>query len=148
MIKVSTILHHKGEQVFTIGPDATILDALILMTKKNVGALVVQENDEICGIVSERDYVRKTANARSSDLISPVKEYMTRDVHTVNPEQTLEDCMVWMTKEHIRHLPVVVDGRLVGLISIGDVVKYMLEEKATTIDEMENYILGSGYPRK
>jgi CBS domain-containing protein len=118
------------------------------MTKKNVGALVVHENDEICGIISERDYVRKTAKARSSDLISPVKEYMTMDVHTVNPEQTLEDCMAWMTKEHIRHLPVVTDGRLVGLISIGDVVKYMLEEKATTIDEMENSILGSGYPRK
>ena len=147
MIKVATILTSKGDNVWTIGPEATILDALILMAKHNVGALVVKENGEIDGIVSERDYVRKTAETRSGNLIAPVKDYMTVEVHTVSPEQTLDDCMVWMTKEHIRHLPVVKDGELLGIISIGDVVKNLLDEKATTIDEMENYILGR-YVRK
>jgi CBS domain-containing protein len=148
MIKVSTILQQKGSSVWTISPEATILDALIMMAKKNVGALVVEENGEVCGIVSERDYARKTAKNRSSDLISPVREYMTSEVHTVTPEQTLDDCMAWMTREHIRHLPVVDGKQLLGIISIGDVVKNLIDEKSTTIDEMENYILGRGYVRK
>jgi len=148
MITVSMVLKQKGEVVWSINPEATILDALIQMTKKNVGALVVEENGEICGIISERDYARKTAESRSGDLISPVKDFMTKKVITVTPDQTLDDCMSWMTKEHIRHLPVVLGKKLVGLISIGDVVKYMLEEKSSTINSMEEYILGRGYVTK
>ena len=147
MIKVETLLDRKGNAVWTISPDATILDALVKMAKKNVGALVVEENGEICGIVSERDFARKTAESRSGNLIAAVRDFMTDEVHTVTPDQTLDDCMQWMTREHIRYLPVVESGELVGLVSIGDVVKNLLEEKSRTIDEMENYILGRGYVR-
>ena len=148
MITVSMILKQKGDVVWSITPEATILDALIQMTKKNVGALVVEENGEICGIISERDYARKTAESRSGDLISPVKDFMTNKVYTVTPDQSLDECMSWMTKEHIRHLPVVQGKKLVGLISIGDVVKYLLDEKSSTINSMEEYILGRGYVTK
>lgn len=148
MITVSMILKQKGDSVWTISPDATILDALMQMAKRNVGALVVEENGEICGIVSERDFARKTAAARSGNLISPVKDFMTKKVYTVRPEQTLDECMEWMTKEHIRHLPVVEENHLLGIISIGDVVKNLLDEKSSTIDSMEDYILGRGYITK
>jgi CBS domain-containing protein len=148
MINVSTLLNQKGGAVWTISPEATILDALMQMAKKNVGALVVEENGEICGIVSERDFARKTAETRSGNLISPVRDFMTSKVFTVTPEQTLDECMVWMTKEHIRHLPVVKEKQLLGIISIGDVVKNLLDEKSSTIDSMEDYILGRGYVTK
>lgn len=145
MITVSMILKQKGESVWTISPETTILDALMQMAKRNVGALVVEDNGEICGIVSERDFARKTAEARSGNLILPVKDFMTKKVYTVKPEQTLDECMEWMTMEHIRHLPVVDNDRLVGIISIGDVVKNLLDEKSSTINSMEDYILGRGY---
>lgn len=148
MISVNMILKQKGDCVWTISPDATILDALMQMAKRNVGALVVEENDEICGIVSERDFARKTAEARSANLISPVKDFMTKKVYTVRPEQTLDECMEWMTQEHIRHLPVVEGHHLIGIISIGDVVKNLLDEKSSTINSMEDYILGRGYITK
>ncbi len=148
MITVSMILKQKGDCVWTISPDATILDALVQMAKRNVGALVVEENGEICGIVSERDFARKTAEARAGDLISPVKDFMTKKVYTVRPDQTLDECMEWMTMEHIRHLPVVQDNHLLGIISIGDVVKNLIDEKSSTINSMEDYILGRGYITK
>jgi CBS domain-containing protein len=118
------------------------------MTKKNVGALVVEENGEIKGIFSERDFARKTAETRAADLISPVKDLMTKKVYTVTSDQTLDQCMEWMTKEHIRHLPVVENNNLIGIISIGDVVKNLLDEKSSTINSMEDYILGRGYVTK
>jgi CBS domain-containing protein len=148
MITVSMLLKQKGDSVWTINPDATILDALVKMTKKNVGALVVEENGEIKGIFSERDFARKTAETRAADLISPVKDLMTKKVYTVTSDQTLDQCMEWMTKEHIRHLPVVENNNLIGIISIGDVVKNLLDEKSSTINSMEDYILGRGYVTK
>jgi CBS domain-containing protein len=145
MVTVADVLKIKGSQVWTVAPDSTILDALLLMARKNIGALVVEEDGKIAGIVSERDFARHTAANRTGDLITPVCEYMTSSVHTVTPENSIEDCMALMTREHIRHLPVVADDKLAGMISIGDVVKTVIQEKDTMLGNMEELITGRGY---
>ncbi len=145
MITVADLLKIKGDQVWKVAPDATILDALLLMAKKNVGALVVEEEGKIAGIISERDFARHTATHRTGDLTNPVSKYMTGVVHTVNPESTIADCMTLMTQEHIRHLPVVKEDHLVGMISIGDVVKTILQEKDAMLGNMEELLTGRGY---
>jgi CBS domain-containing protein len=145
MITVADVLKIKGNQVWTVAPDSTILDALLLMARKNIGALVVEEDGKIAGILSERDFARHTAANRLGDLITPVCEYMTSKVYTISPESSIEDCMALMTSEHIRHLPVVKDGALAGMISIGDVVKTVIQEKDAMLGNMEELITGRGY---
>lgn len=142
MTTVRDILKTKGNDIWFVSPANDMLDTLKLMAEKNVGALLVLENGEIQGIVSERDFARGVAKEERCALNTTVLEYMTRDVFTVTPNQSLEDCMVLMTARHIRHLPVLEEKRLVGLISIGDVVKGLISSKDSTISHLENYIEG------
>ncbi len=139
---VKQILASKGNQIWTIGPAATVLDALKLMAEKKIGALVVVENEQVVGIMSERDYARKVVLEGKSSKDTPVCEIMTERVIGVNPDTTVQACMALMTEMHIRHLPVMENNRLVGVISIGDVVKSIMAEQEYLIDHLENYILG------
>jgi len=132
----------QGSQVWFVSPTADMLETLKIMAEKGVGALLVVEGEEIKGIVSERDFARVVARQERCALNTTVLEYMTTRVVTVTPDQSIEDCMRLMTKEHIRHLPVVEGKKLVGLISIGDVVKEVISGKDSKISSLENYIEG------
>jgi len=142
MKTVKQILKDKGSSVLAIQPDATVFDALKLMAEKNVGALLVLEGGRLTGILSERDYARKVILKGKSSLNTPVRDIMTERVMFVRPEQTVEDCMALMTDKHIRHLPVLVGQQVVGVVSIGDLVKASLDEKDFVIKQLENYITG------
>lgn len=142
---VRDLLKVKGKAVWNVSPDTTVLDSLKLMAEKKIGALVVLEEEKLAGIVSERDFVRKIAEKHVCDIGSPVKDIMTRDVVTIHPAQNIEDCMQIMTEKRLRHLPVVEDDQLVGLISIGDVVKAIITSHEFTIEQLSKYIDGSGY---
>jgi CBS domain-containing protein len=137
---VRQVLKDKGYAVETITPKASVYEALQKMANRELGALVVFEGGEICGLFSERDYARKLVLQGKSSSDTEVQEVMTRRVVTVEPQQTVEACMVLMTDKHIRHLPVLEDGRLVGIVSIGDIVKAVIEAQRLTIEELENYI--------
>jgi CBS domain-containing protein len=140
MATVQRLLETKGDQVWSVAPDAMVFEALELMAAKNVGALVVREGERLAGILSERDYARSIALKDRSSRTTPVGEIMTRNVFTVRPEQSLEECMALMTERHIRHLPVLDAERLIGIISIGDVVKHIISEQEFMIRQLENYI--------
>jgi len=144
LIVVRDLLKVKGNAVWHVSPETSVLDALKYMAEKQIGALLVLEGDQIAGIVSERDFVRKIAKTNAF-LDGPVREYMTRKVLTINLSQTIVDCMELMTAEHIRHLPVLEDEKLVGMISIGDVVKGIITSQEFTIQQLEKYIDGRGY---
>ncbi|WP_225773216.1 CBS domain-containing protein [Pseudomonas sp. Marseille-Q5115] len=130
------------QEVFTISPDQMVLDALKQMAEKNVGALPVVENGAVVGVVSERDYARKMILAGRSSVGTPVRAIMSAPVITVGPGENIETCMNTMTDSHLRHLPVVEDGQLVGLLSIGDLVKEAIAEQANLIQQLEQYIRG------
>jgi len=140
MKNVMQMLQGKTHKVLSIAPDASVFEALQLMADKNVGALVVLENGRLAGIFSERDYARKVALLGKSSKDLPVRAIMTDKVIHASPEQTVEQCMVLMTDKHIRHLPVVGAGVVIGMISIGDVVKEMLFEQQQVIAQLESYI--------
>ena len=143
MITVKDMLDQKGHKAWTIAPDAKVLEALDLMAKKGVGALVVVDKDEeVVGILSERDYARKIILMGRMSQDTPVKDIMTKEVYGVHYETTAEECMALMTDKHFRHLPVCKDGKLAGIISIGDVVKAIMTEQKVTIENLENYIMG------
>lgn len=142
MKTVTDILRSKGHDVWSITPDATVYEALKFMADRNVGALVVLDGENVVGIMSERDYARKVIlHGRSSREI-PVREIMTTKVYYVRPEQNIEECMALMTDKRVRHLPALEDDRLVGVISIGDVVKAIIAEHESTIKHLEDYITG------
>ncbi len=143
MTTVAQVLQTKGHSVWSIPPAATIHDALVLMAEKDVGALVVLEAGKLAGIISERDYARKSAVKGEISNDMAVREIMTRDVITISPEDTIERCLALMTAKHIRHLPVLDKGELVGVISIGDAVKAQISEKEAAIGDLERYISGS-----
>ncbi len=142
MAFVKNIIEKKGDQVWSVGPDAGVREALTLMAEKHVGALLVIEGGTIIGILTERDYARRTASTSDVCLDLPVHDLMSHPVFYVQPEQTVEECMRLMTAKHFRHLPVLEDDRLVGIISIGDVVKSLIQEKELTIRGLEHYING------
>jgi CBS domain-containing protein len=143
MITVKDMLDQKGHKAWTIAPDAKVLEALDLMAKKGIGALVVVDKDEeVVGILSERDYARKITLMGRMSQDTPVKDIMTKEVYGVHYETTAEECMALMTDKHFRHLPVCKDGKLAGIISIGDVVKAIMTEQKVTIENLENYIMG------
>ena len=119
-----------------------MFDALKLMADKNIGALLVMEAEEVAGIITERDYARKVVLMSRSSKQTPVREIMTSAVMYVRPDQTSEECMVLMTENRLRHLPVIDGGRLVGIISIGDLVKDIIAEQRFTIEQLEHYISG------
>lgn len=133
----------KTQDVCTIGPDATVFDAIKVFAEQNLGALIVTESKRVLGLVTERDYVRKVILKGRSSQTTRVEEIMNKEVLCVTPESTVEECMVLMTNKFIRHLPVVDGGRLVGIISIGDAVKSMLDQKDFIIDELVRYITDS-----
>jgi CBS domain-containing protein len=142
MKTVKHILQDKGHNIWHITPDALVVDALKLMAEKEVGSLLVLDEGKLVGIISERDYARKVTLKGKSSLDTPVREIMTQRVISVRPENTIEECMALITDKHIRHLPVVVDEKVVGIVSIGDVVKAELAEKDFLIKQLKNYISG------
>ena len=142
MKTVKDILRIKGHDVWSTTPDATVYQALQTMAEKNVGALLVLDADTVVGIMSERDYARKVIlHGRSSREIQ-VREIMTSEVYYVRPDQNIEDCMALMTDKRVRHLPALENDQLVGVISIGDVVKALIAEHESTIRHLEDYITG------
>jgi len=137
------ILRSKLDQaVHTIGPTASVYEAVRLMADKNIGALVVVERDKVVGIVSERDYARKVVLMARSSKDTPLSDIMSSPVLYVHPGQTSEECMALMTENRLRHLPVMDGGRLIGLISIGDLVKATISDQRFTIEKLEHYISG------
>ena len=139
---VSDILKEKGHEVLSVTPETSVFEALKLMADKNVGSLLVLKNDELIGLFSERDYARKVILKGKSSKETPVNEIMSSRVVYVRPSQTIEECMALMTDKRVRHLPVFKDKQLVGLISIGDVVKAIISEHEFLIHQLENYITG------
>jgi CBS domain-containing protein len=142
MHTVRELLREKGSQVWTIGPQATVYEALQLMAAKNIGSLVVLEHGKVAGVFTERDYARKVALQGRSSKTTTIAELMTSDVLYVSPDDTIENCMALMTDKRLRHLPVMDGGKLAGLVSIGDVVKVIISEHKFTIRELERYITG------
>jgi CBS domain-containing protein len=140
MKTVKQLLSAKGTQIYSIRPDAKVYEALESMAEKDVGALLVTEGSRLVGIISERDYARKVRlhGKWSHDVV--VREIMTEDVITVDPSRTVEECMAIVTNQRVRHLPVCEDDRLVGVISIGDLVKEVIAEQQETIKQLESYI--------
>ncbi len=143
MITVRHILEAKGGQIWSVAPDTTVYDALKLMAEKNLGAVLVQKGDKLLGIFSERDYARKIILKGKSSRESTVEEIMTPDVVTVKTNNSIEECMGLMTNNRIRHLPVVEDAKVVGVVSIGDIVKAIISEQEYTIKQLESYITGT-----
>lgn len=142
-MKVKDILKIKGNTALSVTPDTIIFDALHLMSEKNVGALLVMENEKLVGIFSERDYARKIILKGRTSLDTEVREIMTEVVFTISPEDTIDQCMGVMSGKRIRHLPVVQGDTVVGVISIGDVVKFIIEEQETVIEHFKVYISGT-----
>lgn len=145
MVTIRHLLQEKGKQVWSVAPEATLTDALRLMDEKDVGALLVLDKGRLVGILSERDFARKVAQADTLALSTPVSELMTDTVYYLTPDHTIDECMELMTVRRIRHLPVLEAGSLVGIISIGDVVKEIISDRDSTIRGLENYITGREY---
>ncbi|MCC7174445.1 MAG: CBS domain-containing protein [Bryobacterales bacterium] len=142
---VRSILETKGRTVWTVGPDETVYRVLALMSEKGVGAVVVVSEGQPLGMFSERDYARKVILHGKSSLDTLVREIMSSPIVTVPPEETVEECMRIMTRNRIRHLPVLESGRLAGVISIGDLVNSIISVQAATIQQLSSYIAGK-YP--
>jgi CBS domain-containing protein len=142
MTMLSQLLGTKGHAVFSVAPGASVLDAIRQMADRHIGALLVIEDGRLEGIVSERDYARKVVLSGSSSSTTAVREIMSSPVVTITPDDTVDDAMRLMTARRIRHLPVVRGGELVGVLSIGDLVKSVIEEQRHTIDDLRSYIQG------
>ena len=145
MAQVKDLVRIKGGDVWSVSPNTNVLDALRLMDEKDIGALLVTEKGALVGIFSERDFARAIVETGTCVITAEVKEYMTTKVYTIAPSNSVEDCMQLMTAKKIRHLPVMENDDLAGVISIGDVVKEMIASKESTISTLENYIEGRGY---
>jgi len=139
---VKDLLETKSKEVWTIGPGDLVYDAIVKMATKQIGALVVTEGNKVAGIITERDYARKVILQNKSSKSTTVRSIMTERVIYVRPDQTIEECMALMTEKHIRHLPVLDEEKLIGMISIGDVVKVVISEKEFLIDQLTRYISG------
>src|SRR5690606_19350931 len=142
MTMLSQLLDAKGSNVYSVSPDASVLDAIGLMAERHIGAVVVMKGPRLAGILSERDYARKVVLKGRSSTSTAVHEIMSTPVITVSPAQTVDDAMRLMTTHRIRHLPVVRDGAVAGIVSIGDLVKSVIEEQRHTIEDLKNYIQG------
>lgn len=140
MKTVKQVLEGKGAAIYSVAPEASVLEAIKLMAEKGVGALVVLDNGRLAGVISERDYARKIILHGRSSQDTAVREIMTEKVITVRSEQTVDDCMALMTQHRFRHLPVVDAGKLAGMLSIGDLVKEVIADREETIKQLESYI--------
>jgi CBS domain-containing protein len=145
MITVKDLLAERNGSTVVISPKDTVYRALQLMAENNVGSVVVSDGGRMVGIFTERDYCRKIILMGRSSLDTPIDEIMTKKMITVHPEQTLEDCLEFMTKYHIRHLPVEDKGKLIGVVSMRDAMAMILSNKEDRIERLENYILGTDY---
>jgi CBS domain-containing protein len=141
---IGELLAHKGRQVWTVAPHATVFDAIQLMAEKNIGALLVLENDKLIGIISERDYTRKVILKGKASKQTAVKDILSGQVISVHPGNTVEECMRLMTDHRIRHLPVLEGENVVGVVSIGDLVNWIISAQTSTIHQLQTYI--AGYP--
>jgi CBS domain-containing protein len=139
---VKHLLDNKGRHIVSVAPDASVFDAIKLMAEKAVGSLVVMEDDELCGIITERDYARKVIVKGRSSETTTVAEIMTVEVLTASSSETVNYCMEVMTEKKIRHLPVVEDNRVIGMISIGDLVEAIIADQQEAIEQLEHYISG------
>jgi CBS domain-containing protein len=140
MTTVKQVLDQKGREVFSIRPDATVFDAIKKMAEKNVGSLVVMDDDKLIGIITERHYARKVVLEGRASPATPVRAIMETSVIYAKPQQSVEECMAVMTDKKIRHLPVIENGRLIGIISIGDLVQAIISHQQFTIEQLEFYI--------
>jgi len=142
MTTLRQLLKVKGHEIWSVTPDTSVFDTLVLMANKDVGALLVLDNGQTVGIISERDYARNIILKGRASKDTQVREVMTVDVVSAHPDQSVEECMTLMTDRRIRHLPVLEDGGLLGVISIGDLVKSIIAEQKSLIDQLEHYISG------
>lgn len=143
MTTVAQVLQNKNNsEISTITPDATVLEAITLMATKGIGAVVVVQDERLVGILSERDYTRKIALMQRTSDLTTVSEIMTGTVLSVSKTNTVDECLDLMTERHIRHLPVLEDDRLVGIVSIGDLVKAAMEDQKVLIEQLQQYISG------
>ena len=138
---ISSLLHQKSTRVWCISPEATVYDAIKFMAEKNIGALPVMSDGKLLGIFTERDYTRKVALAGKTSRETTVFEILSDVCETVTPDDSVEDCMRLMTEKRVRHLPVIEEGRLAGIITIGDVVKARLEETTLQVDSLREYVM-------
>ena len=139
---VKNLLEQKGQNLWTISPDATVFDALVIMAEKDIGSLVVMENEKLIGIVTERHYSRNVILKGKRSPTTLVKDIMDKNVIYVRPEQTVELCMALMTEKRVRHLPVLEGNKVIGMVSIGDLLKGIISKQKFVIDELEHYIHG------
>ena len=142
MTLVRQLLDRKGRAIFSVEPDAAVLEAVRAMAAHQVGALLVMQGEALRGIVSERDYARKVILKGRSSADTPVRDIMTAEVLTVTPETSVQTCMQLMTDKRVRHLPVTEGGRVIGMISIGDLVKAVIADQQQHIEQLESYIRG------
>ena len=143
MISIRQLLEAKGSEVWSTSPDASVYEALQLLAEKNIGALMVLRDGELAGVVSERDYARKVILRGKTSMKTPIKEIMTEEVITVGIGITVEEAMALMADKRIRHLPVMEGEKIVGVVSIGDLVKAIMADQEFTIDQLEKYISGT-----
>jgi CBS domain-containing protein len=143
MSSITDILDTKGGMVLAVDRDATVFDAISIMAETNIGAVLIRENDDICGIFTERDYLQKIALESRSSHETPVQSVMSTPVITAGPTDSIETCLQTMTRCRCRHLPVVNEGNLLGIVSIGDLVKHMLAEKEQEVEQLSQYITGN-----
>jgi CBS domain-containing protein len=139
---ISEILSQKGSSAWSISPEATVLEAVQMMADKNVGALLVTENDRLVGIISERDYTRKVVIKGKSSKTTAVKEILSSHVIHATPAHTVQECLRLMTDHHFRHLPVLEGDRIAGIVSIGDLVNWIISAQTSTISQLQTYITG------
>jgi len=142
VVTIRQLLNTKGQEVWSVSPDASVYEAMEIMADKGVGALVVLENDKLIGIITERDYARKVVLKERASKQTRVEEIMTKAVLYVRPGQTVEQCLAIMTEKRSRHLPVLDGDNLVGIVSIGDLVKSVIAEQQHVIEQLEHYISG------
>jgi CBS domain-containing protein len=142
MTKLKLLLDDKGSGVWSVHPDDTVLDAIKLLAQKDIGALIVIENGKPVGIFTERDYARKVYLRGKSSLDTAVRKIMVSPVICVSPDQSVNECLALMTEKRFRHLPVVIDGRLVGMVSIGDLVKSVIDDQKFEIEQLEHFVHG------
>ncbi len=142
MVTIRRLLNQKGGNVCSIGPDATVFDAVAKMAENGIGSLTVMDGDALIGIITERHYARNVVLKGKSSSTTPIWEIMDRRVITVRPEQSVEECMALMTERRVRHLPVIEGEKVIGIVSIGDLVKSIIDDQKFVIGQLEHYICG------
>lgn len=140
MKTVKNIIQNKSNSIYSVSPDTSVLDALKMMMDKNISALLVMEGANLTGIFTERDYARKIILKGKSSKTTLIKDVMTAELETISLHSSIDHCMQLMTDKHIRHLPIVDDGKVAGMISIGDLVKFVIEDQKLTIEQLQSYI--------